>query len=64
MPESVTFHPDGGIDGSYHDTVPARGRPSKAAEVCMPREIIRDYLDQKSMGRPRFNRSRNVNRVI
>ncbi|CAN0231368.1 unnamed protein product, partial [Ectocarpus sp. 6 AP-2014] len=51
VPESVTFRPDGGISGSYYDTVPARGRPSKAAEVSMPRELIRDHLDQKSMGR-------------
>lgn len=65
QPNDVGFRPDGGLEGSTFDTLPVLGRPLTAgADVCVPREEIREYLEQKSIGRPRHNLTRNADRDL
>lgn len=62
QPSEVRFRPDGGMEGSYFETVPTRGRPSRGATACAPREAIREYLEQMAVGRPRWNLQRKSGR--
>ncbi|CAB1109761.1 unnamed protein product [Ectocarpus sp. CCAP 1310/34] len=59
QPQEVRFAPDGSLEGTYYDTVPTRGRPTTGQRVSAPREAIRQYLKQYSIGRPRWNLQRN-----
>ncbi|CAB1107655.1 unnamed protein product [Ectocarpus sp. CCAP 1310/34] len=59
QPVEVRFRPDGSLEGTYFDTVPTRGRQTRGGRASAPREAIRQYLEQYSIGRPRWNLQRN-----
>lgn len=64
LPDGVVFGADDRLEGDYYEKLPPRGRPSKAGTVSPRRESIRKYLEQMSIGRPKFNLDRNRKRVI